>query len=196
MARLINLERLKERIKTEGRVLGSEILKVDSFLNHQMDPLLFEEMAEEFYREYKDCGVNKILTIEASGIGVACMTGLKFKATVLFAKKSRSRVSDSENYSAEVESFTHGCVNTVFVSKRYLGPKDKVLVIDDFLANGEALKGLFEICRLAGAELVGAGIVIEKAFQPGGDNLRAKGYKIYSLARVASMSESEGVKFA
>lgn len=189
------MERLKERIKTEGRVLGNEILKVDSFLNHQMDPLLFEEIAEEFYREYKDCGVNKILTIEASGIGVACMTGLKFKAPVLFAKKSRSRVSDKESYSAEVESFTHGCRNTVFVSKRYLGPEDRVLVIDDFLANGEALKGLFEICRLADAEVVGAGIVIEKAFQHGGDKLREEGHRICSLARIASMSESEGVKF-
>lgn len=189
------MERLIERIKTEGRVLGNEILKVDSFLNHQMDPLLFEEMAEEFYGEFKDCGVNKILTIEASGIGIACMTGLRFKAPVLFAKKARSRVSDNESYSASVESFTHGCVNTVFVSRRYLGGGDRVLIIDDFLANGEALKGLFELCRLAGAEAVGAGIVIEKAFQPGGDRLRREGRKICSLARIASMSEIEGIKF-
>lgn len=176
--------------------MGSEVLKVDSFLNHQMDPVLFEEIAEEFYKEYKDCGVNKILTVEASGIGVACMTGLKFRAPVLFAKKSPSRVSDKENYSAEVKSFTHGCVNRVFVSKRYLGSNDRVLVVDDFLANGEALKGLFEICRLAGAEIAGAGIVIEKAFQHGGDELRAEGYKICSLARIESMSESGGIKFA
>lgn len=190
------MELLKERIRRDGTVKGTEILKVDSFLNHQVDVALLEEIGKEFYRRFEGCGVNKILTIEASGIGIACLTAQAFRCPVVFAKKSQSRNIAGEVYATQVASFTHGKVYDVIVSRQFLGPEDRVLIIDDFLANGAALEGLIDIVGQAGATLAGAGIVIEKAFQPGGDRIRAKGIRVESLARIKSMSEETGVEFA
>ena len=189
------MELLKERIRTDGKIRGTEVLKVDSFLNHQMDVELFDAIGAEFKRRFADCEVNKILTIEASGIGIACLAARHFHCPVVFAKKSQSRNISNDVYTAKVESFTHGKVYDVVVSKEYLNPGDKILLIDDFLANGEALRGLAKLVADSGAELVGAGIVIEKAFQPGGDNLRAQGMRVESLARVSAMSEADGITF-
>ena len=169
------MELLKERIRKDGVVRGNDVLKVDSFLNHQMDIALFGEIGKEFQRRYAGSGVNKILTIEASGIGIACITAQYFNCPVIFAKKTQTKNIAGEVYTTKVESFTHGRVYDVIVSKQFLGPGDRVLVIDDFLANGAALEGLFDLIRQAGAELVGAGIVVEKAFQPGGSRLRGGG---------------------
>ena len=190
------MELLKKRIREDGKVKGSDVLKVDSFLNHQMDIALFEEIGKEFQRRFAGCGVNKILTIEASGIGIACITAQFFHCPVIFAKKSQTKNIAGAVYATKVESFTHGRVYDVIVSTQFLGPEDRVLIIDDFLANGAALEGLIDLVRQAGAQLVGAGIVIEKAFQPGGDRIRAKGIRVESLARVKSMSEETGVEFA
>ena len=190
------MELLKQRIRRDGKIRGTEVLKVDSFLNHQMDVELFDAMGAEFKRRFADCEVNKILTIEASGIGIACLAARHFGCPVVFAKKSQSRNISPDVYTAKVESFTHGKVYDVVVSKEYLHPSDKILLIDDFLANGEALRGLASLVADAGAQLVGAGIVIEKAFQPGGDQLRASGLRVESLARIASMSETDGITFA
>ena len=189
------MELLKQRIRKDGTVKGNDVLKVDSFLNHQMDVALFEEIGKEFLRRFDGCGVNKILTIEASGIGIACVTAQSFHCPVVFAKKSQTKNIAGEVYSTRVESFTHGRVYDVIVSKKFLGPEDTVLIIDDFLANGAALEGLIDLVSQSGAELAGAGIVIEKAFQPGGDRLRAKGIRVESLARIKSMSEETGVEF-
>ena len=189
------MELLKKRIREDGKVKGSDVLKVDSFLNHQMDIALFEEIGKEFQRRFAGCGVNKILTIEASGIGIACITAQFFHCPVIFAKKSQTKNIAGAVYATKVESFTHGRVYDVIVSTQFLGPEDRVLIIDDFLANGAALEGLIDLVRQAGAQLVGAGIVIEKAFQPGGDRIRAKGIRVESLARVKSMSEGTGVEF-
>ena len=190
------MELLKQRIRTDGTVKGTDVLKVDSFLNHQMDVELFAEIGREFLRRFDGCGVNKILTIEASGIGIACVTAQFFHCPVIFAKKSQTKNIDGAVYSTKVESFTHGRIYDVIVSKKFLGPEDKVLIIDDFLANGAALEGLIDLVHQAGARLAGAGIVIEKAFQPGGDRLRAQGVRVESLARIKSMSEETGVEFA
>jgi len=189
------MELLKQRIRQDGIVKGNDVLKVDGFLNHQMDVALFEEIGREFQRRFADCGVNKILTIEASGIGIACVTAQSFHCPVVFAKKSQTKNIAGEVYTTKVESFTHGRVYDVIVAKQYLGPEDRVLIIDDFLANGAALEGLIDLVCQAGARLVGAGIVIEKAFQPGGERIRAKGVRVESLARVKSMSEESGVEF-
>ena len=189
------MELLKDRIRKDGKIRGTEVLKVDSFLNHQMDVDLFDAIGAEFKRRFADCEVNKILTIEASGIGIACLAARHFHCPVVFAKKSQSRNISPDVYTAKVESFTHGKVYDVVVSKEYLNPGDKILLIDDFLANGEALRGLAKLVRDSGAELVGAGIVIEKAFQPGGDNLRGEGMRVESLARVSAMSETDGITF-
>ena len=189
------MELLKERIQRDGTVKGTDVLKVDSFLNHQMDMALFEAMGREFLRRFDGCGVNKILTIEASGIGIACVTAQSFHCPVVFAKKSQTKNIAGEVYSTRVESFTHGRVYDVIVSKKFLGPEDTVLIIDDFLANGAALEGLIDLVNQAGARLAGAGVAIEKAFQPGGDRLRAKGIRVEALARVKSMSEETGVVF-
>lgn len=189
------MELLKQRIRQEGIVKGNDVLKVDRFLNHQMDIALFEEMGKEFRRRYDGCGVNKILTIEASGIGIACITAQFFHCPVVFAKKSQTKNIAGPVYATKVESFTHGKVYDVIVAKDFLGPKDRVLIVDDFLANGAALEGLIDLIGQAGAQLVGAGIAIEKAFQPGGDRLRAKGVRVESLARIKSMSEETGVEF-
>lgn len=189
------MELLKERIRRDGTVKGSDVLKVDSFLNHQMDVALFEEIGKEFLRRFDGCGVNKILTIEASGIGIACVTAQSFHCPVVFAKKSQTKNIAGEVYSTRVESFTHGRIYDVIVSKKFLGPQDTVLIIDDFLANGAALEGLMELTAQSGAKLAGAGIVIEKAFQPGGDRIRAKGIRVESLARIKGMNEQTGVEF-
>nr|MCI8303238.1 xanthine phosphoribosyltransferase [Lawsonibacter sp.] len=190
------MELLKERIRQDGTVKGNDVLKVDSFLNHQMDVALFEEIGREFQRRFADCGVNKLLTIEASGIGIACVTAQFFHCPVVFAKKSQTKNIAGEVYTTKVESFTHGRVYDVIVSKKFLGPEDTVLIIDDFLANGAALEGLIDLVNQSGARLAGAGVVIEKAFQPGGDRIRAGGIRVEALARVKAMSEERGVEFA
>ena len=190
------MELFKERIRRDGKVKGTDVLKVDSFLNHQMDVELFAEIGKEFKRRFAGCEINKILTIEASGIGIACVVAQYFHCPVIFAKKTQTKNIAGEVYTSKVESFTHGRVYDIIVAKEFLGPGDKVLLIDDFLANGAALEGLAQLVKDAGAELVGAGIVIEKAFQPGGDRLRAKGLRIEALARVQSMNEETGVTFA
>ena len=190
------MELLKERIRKDGKVKGTDVLKVDSFLNHQMDVELFAEIGKEFKRRFAGCEINKILTIEASGIGIACVAAQYFHCPVIFAKKTQTKNIAGEVYTSKVESFTHGRVYDIIVAKEFLGPGDKVLLIDVFLANGAALEGLAQLVKDAGAELVGAGIVIEKAFQPGGDRLRAKGLRIEALARVQSMNEETGVTFA
>ena len=190
------MELLKERIRRDGTVKGNDVLKVDSFLNHQMDVALFEEIGREFLRRFDGCGVNKILTIEASGIGIACVTAQFFRCPVIFAKKSQTKNIAGAVYSTKVESFTHGRVYDVIVSKKFLGAEDNVLIIDDFLANGAALEGLIDLVEQSGARLAGAGVVIEKAFQPGGERLRARGIRVEALARVRSMSEETGVEFA
>ena len=189
------MELLKERIRKDGVVRGTDVLKVDSFLNHQMDIALFEEIGREFRRLFADCGVNKILTIEASGIGIACITAQFFHCPVVFAKKSQTKNIAGAVYTTKVESFTHGKVYDVIVARQFLGPEDKVLIIDDFLANGAALEGLIDLVHQAGAQLAGAGIVVEKAFQPGGARLRAQGIRVESLAKIKSMSEETGVEF-
>ncbi len=190
------MELLKQRIRQDGTVKGNDVLKVDSFLNHQIDVALLEEIGREVQRRFADCGVNKILTIEASGIGIACITAQSFHCPVVFAKKSQTKNIAGEVYTTRVESFTHGKVYDVIVSKKFLGPGDNVLIIDDFLANGAALDGLIDLVEQSGAKLAGAGVVIEKAFQPGGDRIRARGVKVEALARVKSMSEETGVEFA
>ena len=183
---------LEERILKDGVVKEGNVLKVDSFLNHQMDVELFEQMAEEYAERFKGKEINKILTIEASGIGIAAVVALKFKCPVVFAKKSKSINLEGEMYTAEVESFTHKNVNQVIVSKKFLSPEDKVLIIDDFLANGCALQGLIQIVNAAGASVAGIGIAIEKGFQPGGRMIRNMGYQLESLAIVDSMDAKTG----
>lgn len=189
------MELLKARIRKDGIVRGSDVLKVDSFLNHQMDIALFQEMGKEWAKRFEGAGVNKILTIEASGIGIAAIVAQSFDSPVVFAKKSQSKNISGDVYTTKVTSFTHDRVYDVIVNKRFLNEEDRVLIIDDFLANGAALTGLIDLVKQSGATLVGCGIAIEKAFQPGGANLRTQGVRIESLARVASMSEDEGVIF-
>jgi xanthine phosphoribosyltransferase len=186
------MQLLKDRIRKDGKIKSGDVLKVDSFLNHQMDIKLFVEIGKEFKRRFAGCEVNKILTIEASGIGIACIVAQYFDVPVVFAKKSKTKNIAGDVYTTPVESFTHGKVYDVMVSKEFLGAGDKVLLIDDFLANGKALEGLASIVRESGAELVGAGIVIEKGFQTGGDRLRQEGIRVESLAIVDSMDETTG----
>ena len=189
------VEELKARIRKDGRVRGADILKVDSFLNHQIDVAFLEEIGAELHRRFAGCRVTKILTIEASGIGIACVAAQFFKVPVLFAKKNKTKNIAGDVYSSEVLSFTHGRSYDIVVSRDFLGADDSVLLIDDFLANGHALRGLWDIVQQAGAETVGAGIVIEKAFQPGGDELRVEGLRVEALARVKSLSEADGIAF-
>lgn len=188
------MQLLEDRILRDGKVKDGSILKVDSFLNHQMDITLFREMAKEWHKLFSTDNVTKILTIEASGIGIACITAQDFNCPVIFAKKTKTKNIAGDVYTAKVPSFTHGVTYDVIVSKEFLHPEDRVLIIDDFLANGAALSGLASIVRDAGATVVGAGIAIEKAFQPGGEMLRAQGLRIESLAKIKSMSEA-GVVF-
>ena len=185
------MELLQQRILSDGKVLPGGILKVDGFLNHQIDPALLYEMALELKRLYAGEEVTKVLTIEASGIAIAAMVGYVFGCPLVFAKKSKSKNISNDLYSVEVESFTHGNTNTVVVSKEYLKKEDRVLIIDDFLATGAALVGLKKLVELSGATLVGAGIAIEKVFQGGGDLLRSQGLRIESLARIASMENGK-----
>ena len=192
------MEQLKERIRNEGKVRGcNEILKVDSFLNHQIDVAFLNEIGAEFRRRFQDCQVDRILTIEASGIGIACIAAQAFgQVPVLFAKKNRTTNIAGDVYISQVESFTQDKrPYNIFVSKEFLKPGEKVLLIDDFLANGSALSALIDIVGQAGAEVVGAGIVIEKAFQPGGKRIREQGIRVESLARIQSMQEETGVIF-
>lgn len=181
---------LEQRILTEGKVLPGGILKIDSFLNHQMDPMLMSEMAKELKRLYEGAGVNKILTIEASGIAIAIMAGYEFGCPVVFAKKSKTKNISDNVYSVEVESFTHGKTNTVVVSKEFIKPGDKILIVDDFLATGASLIGLKALVEQAGAEVIGAGIAVEKVFQGGGNLLREQGMRVESLAMIASMEDT------
>ena len=181
------MRELEERIRRDGVMEDGDVLKVDSFLNHQMDVELFQAMGKEWARLFAGEGVSKILTIEASGIGIACVAALEFGVPVVFAKKSRSRNLSGDVYHTEVPSFTHGGVSDVVVSRRFLSPDDRLLLIDDFLAYGAALEGLLDLAAQAGAEVVGAGIAVEKAFQPGGERIRAKGLRVESLARVKRM---------
>ena len=183
---------LEERIVKDGVVKEGNVLKVDSFLNHQMDIDLFEEMGAEFKRRFADSNITKIVTIESSGIGIACIVARYFNVPVVFAKKSKSINIDGDMYVAEVESFTHKCKNQVIVSKKFLNPEDHVLIIDDFLANGCALQGLISIVNEAGASVEGIGIVIEKGFQSGGQIIRNLGYHLESLAIVDAMDASTG----
>lgn len=186
------MQLLKDRIRKDGKIREGNVLKVDSFLNHQMDVSLFREIGKEFRRRFEKDQVTKILTIEASGIGIACVVAECFDVPVVFAKKTQTKNIDGDVYTTKVESFTHGRVYDIIVSKEYLRPEDKVLLIDDFLANGKALQGLASLVRDSGATLVGAGIVIEKGFQTGGDMLRAEGVHLESLAIVESMNPETG----
>ena len=184
------MKELDERILSEGRVLPGGVLKVDGFLNHRIDTALLYDMALEIGRLFEGCGVNKVLTVEASGIALASMAGFVMGCPMVFAKKSRTSNIAADVYTAQVASFTHGNVNTLMVSKSWLSAEDRVLIIDDFLATGAALIGLRDICAQAGAEVVGAAISIEKVFQGGGNRLRAEGMRIESLAKIASMTDS------
>ena len=186
---VVGMKLLEERIRRDGIIEAGEVLKVDSFLNHQMDVQLYREMGREWRRLFDGAEITKILTIEASGIGIACVAALEFGVPVIFAKKSKTKNIAGEVYSTTVTSFTHGNVSTVIVSKKFLHPGDRVLLIDDFLANGAAMLGLIDIVRQSGAELVGCGIAIEKAFQPGGARLREMGIRVESLARVSKLED-------
>jgi xanthine phosphoribosyltransferase len=183
---------LEERIQKDGIVKPGNVLKVDSFINHQMDVELISEMGKEWKRLFAEKPINKILTIEASGIGIACIAAVHFNVPVVFAKKAKSINLDGEMYTAEVESFTHNNKNQVIVSKKFLSEEDHVLIIDDFLANGCALQGLIQIVQAAGATVEGIGIAVEKGFQPGGRMIRNLGYQLESLAIVDGMNDETG----
>lgn len=183
---------LEERIRKDGTVKAGNVLKVDSFLNHQMDIELFNEMGKEWARLFAGRPITKILTVEASGIGIACVAAQHFHVPVVFAKKTQSLNIDGEVYSTKIQSFTHKKVYDVIVSKKFLNPEDHILIIDDFLANGCALEGLLEIVSEAGATVEGIGIAVEKGFQKGGDLIRSKGIRLESLAIVESMNAETG----
>ena len=186
------MQLLEERIQKDGIVKEGNVLKVDSFLNHQMDVKLFKEIGKEFKRLFGNEEITKILTIEASGIGIACIVAEFFDVPIVFAKKSKSKNIDGAVYTSKVVSFTHNKTYDVIVSKKFLNENDRVLLIDDFLANGNAMKGLIEIVKLANAKLIGAGIVIEKGFQKGGAELREAGIHLESLAIIDDMDETTG----
>lgn len=186
------MKELEDRIIKDGTVKSGGVLKVDSFLNHQMDVALFQDMAKQWHEDFADAYINKVLTIEASGIGIAAAVAAEFGVPAVFAKKSQSINLDGSVYTTPIKSFTHGRTYDVIVSKRYLGPDDHVLIIDDFLANGAAMRGLLKICAEAGATVEGIGIAVEKGFQPGGRDLRADGYTVDSLAIVESMDPETG----
>ena len=183
---------LEERIRKDGIVKEGNVLKVDSFINHQMDIALFNEMGKEFKRLFADKKINKILTIEASGIGIACIVAQHFDVPVVFAKKAKSINLDGDMYTTKIESFTHKRVYDVIVSKKFLSAEDRVLIIDDFLANGCAVAGLVDLVRSAGATVEGVGIAVEKGFQQGGQLLRDKGLQVESLAIIESMNHENG----
>lgn len=182
---------LTDKIIKEGKIIDGRILKVDGFLNHQIDVSLIDKMGEDIYNRFKDKNITKILTIEASGIGLACMTARYFDCRVLYAKKSRSsNLGNADLYTASAYSFTHETNNTILVSKKYLSSDDRILIIDDFLAHGEACHALIDLVEQAGATLCGISVAIEKGFQGGGDGLRARGYDLYSLAVIDKMDEN------
>ena len=181
---------LEERILKDGIVSGN-VLKIDSFLNHQIDVNLISKCGEEWYRLFKDEGITKILTIESSGIGIACITAQHFGVPVLFAKKTTGITANKDYHSVKVVSFTHGNTYQVVASKQFLTSSDRVLIIDDFLANGTGVKALIDICALAGATVVGCGVAIEKAFQQGGARIRERGIRLEALARIKSMNDGE-----
>ena len=189
------MQLLEQAILERGRVKDGEVLKVDAFLNHQMDVGLINELGREFHRRFADAGVTKILTIEASGIGIACITAQYFGVPVVFAKKTQSRNIDGEVLTTQVTSFTHQRNYDVIVSKRFLDPSDRVLLIDDFLAKGSALLGLISLVQQSGASIAGAGIGIEKGFDVGGQAVRSQGIRVESLATIASM-DANGIVFA
>ncbi len=189
------MEILEQRIMRDGRVYAGDVLKVDSFLNHCLDVDFLCLLGKEFYRLYGNCGVNKILTIEASGIGIACLTAQFFHCPVVFAKKGKSSNLSDRLWFSRVHSYTHNTDHDVVVTKQYLGRDDRVLIIDDFLANGNACEALLDLCGQAESEVVGLGIVIEKAYQAGGKKLRSRGIRVESLARIASMSPEQGIRF-
>lgn len=186
---------MEDRIRKDGQVRAGNILKVDSFLNHQLDVDLLDEVGKAFYEKFKNKGITKILTVEASGIAIACLTARYFKVPVVFAKKSKSRNLDGDLYKSVVHSFTYGIDNTITLSKKYLDSSDTVLLIDDFLANGKAMRGLTDICQQAGAKIEGIGIAIEKGFQCGGKELRESGYEVFSLAIVDAMEPDQEIVF-
>lgn len=186
------MQLLEDRIRRDGTVKEGNVLKVDSFLNHQLDIDLFEEMGAEFARLFAGTPVTKILTIEASGIAIASIAARYFHVPVVFAKKSQSVNLDGSMYATKIESFTHKCVYDVIVSSKFISPDDHILIIDDFLANGCAVRGLISIIEQAGAKVEGVGIAIEKGFQSGGKDLRAQGYRVESLAIVESMDPATG----
>ena len=186
---------LEERIKEDGQVRPGNILKVDSFLNHQLDVALLEQLGKEFYEKFKDKNITRILTIEASGIALACLTAQYFNVPVVFAKKAKSKNLDGELYTSTVHSYTYGKDFTVTLSKKFLSKDDTVLLIDDFLAVGKAMRGLLDICNQAEAEIAGIGIAIEKGFQSGGKELREAGYDVYSLAIIDEMSDDGMICF-
>ena len=183
------MQLLEDRIRKDGKVREGNVLKVDSFLNHQMDIRLFDQIGEEFKKRFEGTEINKILTIEASGIGIACVAARHFDVPVVFAKKSKSINIEGDVYVAEVESFTHKCKNQVIVSKKFINPEDKILIIDDFLANGEAAMGASRLIKESGAELSGIGILIEKSFQKGRKRLEDAGYYVYSQARIGRLDK-------
>lgn len=186
------MELLKQKILNEGEIYEGNILKVDCFLNHQIDIPFMREIGKEFHRLYKDCNINKILTIEASGIAIGSMVAQEFECPLVFAKKTKTKNIAGDVYTVPVESFTHGTTYNVMVSKRFLKKGDRVLIVDDFLAIGNALNGLIKMVKKSGAQLVGCGAVIEKGYQGGGDELRASGVRVESLAIVESMNHETG----
>ncbi len=186
---------LEDRIQKDGKIGAGNVLKVDCFLNHQIDVPFLSELGKEFYRLYQNEGITKVLTIEASGIGIACLTAAWFGVPVVFAKKTPTNNISGDVYTAEVYSYTHERSYTIRLAKEFLSPEDKVLIIDDFLAKGSALLALLKLVKDAGAEVAGAGIVIEKAYQDGGELVRNLGVRVESLARIASMTEDGGVTF-
>lgn len=191
----MQMKLLQERIVKDGQIEAGNILKVDSFLNHQIDVSLLEEIGKEFHRQFAGQTVNKILTIEASGIAIACIAARYFQVPVVFAKKTRSLNIAGDVYTAKVESFTHKNTNDIIVSKKFLSPGDRILIVDDFLANGKAILGLAKLVEQAGATLVGAGVVIEKGFQDGGKRIREAGIDLRSLASVEEMDTEHGIRF-
>ena len=191
----MQMKLLQDRIVADGKIEAGNILKVDSFLNHQIAVSLLEEIGQEFKRQFGDREVNKILTIEASGIAIACIAARYFNVPVVFAKKSRSLNIAGDVYTAKVESFTHKNTNDIIVSKKFLSPSDRILIVDDFLANGKAILGLCQLVEQAGATLVGAGVVIEKGFQDGGKRIREAGIDLRSLAILEEMDVNTGIRF-
>ena len=189
------MQLLEDRIRREGEIRPGGILKVDNFLNHQIDTALLFEISKEFKRLFGDERIDKVLTIEASGIAMASMTAYLFSVPLVFAKKSKTKNISDDVYSVEIPSFTHGNTNTVVVSREYLQRGDRVLIIDDFLATGAALIGLKQLVEMAGGTVVGVGIAVEKAFQGGGDKLRAEGLRVESLAKIESMSDEGEITF-